>query len=180
MDDDERALLSGVLLEAARQMLAAGKRWEVVGCELSQVDLVDTFVVSIGLGSPAGLRGKLVIIARPEFFRSTYPRDISAGEVSNPALADWASEVANQLLGRIKNRLSAHAVNFALGTPAVIGGDRLRILCRDRPGSLVRSVRIDGRRMDLMLEMERSDGGRILGSDGERVPTAAEGTSLLF
>src|SRR3981189_310354 len=108
MDDDERALLSRVLLEAARQMLAADKGWAGVENELSHAAVLDTLVASIGFGNCNGLRGTLLIVARPEFFRSIYPMDIAANEISDKALADWASEVANQLLGRIKNLLSAH------------------------------------------------------------------------
>jgi hypothetical protein len=137
-------------------------------------------VVSIGLGHPDGLRGKLVLVAQSEFFRSIYPLDILTGEVSDQAVAHWAAEVANQLLGRIKNLLSGHAVNFSLGIPAVIGGDRMRLLGRDRPSCLEHSVRVGGRQLDLLLEMERIDGGKILGSPDEKVPSAAEGTSLLF
>ena len=181
MNDDERPLLSQILLEATRQMLASdGKSWEVVADEMGHLDLCSTLVASIGLGSSDGLRGKLVIIAQPEFFRSSYPPDIIAGEISDHALADWASELANQLLGRIKNLVSRHSVNFSLSIPAVIGGDRVRLLCRDRPSCLEHSVRVDGRQLDLLLEMERSGGRKILGRDCGQVTTAAEGSALLF
>jgi CheY-specific phosphatase CheX len=181
MDADERPLLSQLLLQAARQMLATeGKTWEVVGQEMHHVNLLSSLVASIGLGNASGLRGNLTIVGQPEFFRSIYPTEIAVGEVSDNAVAHWASEVANQLLGRIKNLLSGHAVNFSLGIPAVIRGDRMRLLCRDRPTCLEHSVRVDGHQLDLLLEMERSDGSKIIGADGEKMPTAAEGTSLLF
>jgi hypothetical protein len=181
VNKDERPVLSQILLEATRQMLAIhGKDWEVVGNELRDTTLLGTLAASIGLSNCNGLRGKLAIVAQPEFFRSIYPPDITVGEISDQDIADWASEVANQLLGRIKNLLSDHSVNFSLGIPAVIRGDRVRLLCRDRSGSLEHAVRIGGHQVDLLLQMERADGSRILGGDGDPVPTAAEGTSLLF
>src|SRR5688500_14514583 len=140
MDQDERAQLSAVLLQATQQMFAPeGRSWQVVGNDIGDLAIDGVLAASIGLGGADGLKGKLVIIARPEFFRSVYPPELPQNEISEDVLADWASEVANQLLGRIKNLLSARAVNFALSIPAVIAGDRLRLLCRDRPSCLEHS-----------------------------------------
>jgi hypothetical protein len=181
MNEDERPLLSRILLEATRQMLAGeGKSWEVIASEMGQVDFCGSLAASIGLGNPNGLRGKLVIVAQPDFFRSSYPAEIAASGISEDDLADWASEVANQLLGRIKNILSGYAVNFSMSIPAVVGGDRVRLLCRDRGSCIEYSVRVDGHPFDLLLEMERVPGRTIVGADGEHVAAAAEGTALLF
>jgi hypothetical protein len=181
MDDDERPLLSRILLDAARQLLAADDRpWEVVGGEMLHLDLQDALAASIGLANTNELRGKLVIIAPPELFRSVYPPEIARRGISDASLANWASEVANQLLGRIKNLLSAHGVDFSIGIPAVIAGDRLRLLGRNPGASVEHSVRVGGLPVDLLLEMERAGGRKILGEDGETVPTAPEGSSVLF
>jgi chemotaxis protein CheX len=181
MNDDERPVLSRILLEAARQMFAgAGQSWAVLGSAMSSADQRSTLATSIGFANPDGVRGKLVILAQPEFFKSSYPAEVAADKLSDEVLADWASEVANQLLGRIKNMLSAHGVNFSVGIPAVLGGDRVRLLCRDRPGCLEHSVCVDGRSVDLLLELVRQDGLKILGTDGQPVDAAPEGSALLF
>jgi chemotaxis protein CheX len=41
-------------------------------------------------------------------------------------VSDWAGEIANQLLGRLKNKLLPHGVSFAMTTPAMIYGDSLK------------------------------------------------------
>ena len=50
-------------------------------------------------------------------------------ERSHPTLPcefrDWAGELANQLLGRIKNRLRAHGVDIYASTPVVLRGHYL-------------------------------------------------------
>ena len=38
---------------------------------------------------------------------------------------DWTGEVANQLLGRIKNKLLAHDVSIDLRTPVALSGEKL-------------------------------------------------------
>src|SRR5512142_1010027 len=40
---------------------------------------------------------------------------------------DWLGELANQLVGRFKRRISPHGTNFSLGTPTVVVGERLRL-----------------------------------------------------
>jgi hypothetical protein len=181
MQRNERLLLSGILLDASRQLLASdGRSWEVLEANVGPPGLSGTLASSIGLGSADGLRGKLVMIAQPDFFRSVYPPGIGEGEISPTALADWASELANQLLGRIKNLLGAHGVDFALSIPTVIGGDRINLLGRDRPSCVEYAVRIDGHRLDLLLEMDRAGDREILSGDSEAVVAAPEGSALLF
>lgn len=41
-------------------------------------------------------------------------------------LRDWSAEIANQLVGRLKNKLSAHAIDFDVGTPVCFRGTSIR------------------------------------------------------
>ena len=43
-------------------------------------------------------------------------------------LSDWVGEMANQLLGRLKNRLIPHGVDIRLSTPTIVEGRQVRIL----------------------------------------------------
>jgi chemotaxis protein CheX len=181
MQRNERLLLSQILLDASRQLLIAeGRSWQVLEDSVGPPALSGTLASSIGLGSTDGLRGKLVIIAQADFFRSVYPPGIGQGEVSLDALDDWASELANQLLGRIKNLLGVHGVDFAISIPTVIGGDHINLLGRNRPGCVEQVVLVDGHRVDLLLEIDRAGDQKILSGDGEAVVAAPEGSALLF
>ncbi len=64
------------------------------------------------------LRGAVVLEA-PE---TVLTRSLPCGEPTSEALLDWAGELANQLCGRIKNRLLTHGVVIQLATPTVISG----------------------------------------------------------
>jgi chemotaxis protein CheX len=177
----ERLLLSRILLDASQQlMMAEGRSWEVLDDVVGPPGLSGTLASSIGFGSTDGLRGKLVIIAQPDFFRSVYPSDLGQGGVTPDALADWAAELANQLVGRIKNLLGPHGVNFALSIPTVIGGDRINLLGRDRPSCVEQVVRVGGHRVDLLLEIDRAGHESILSGDGAAMAAAPEGSALLF
>ncbi len=46
-------------------------------------------------------------------------------------LQDWLGEIANQLLGRLKVSLLAHAIVIELGTPTTVAGLELRVRPRN-------------------------------------------------
>jgi len=66
------------------------------------------------------LRGSLVI---------TYDNDLAMATCSDCGervnILDWTGEVANQLLGRIKNKLLGHNVSIDLCTPVALSGEKL-------------------------------------------------------
>jgi hypothetical protein len=64
------------------------------------------------------MRGALVMAATREPLESTNPGGLTSQR-------DWVCELANQLMGRIKNRLLALNVEILLATPAGLSGDNL-------------------------------------------------------
>ncbi|MBL8719854.1 MAG: chemotaxis protein CheX [Myxococcales bacterium] len=64
------------------------------------------------------LRGAVVLEA-PE---GVLERSLPCGEPTPEAVLDWAGELANQLCGRIKNRLLGHGIVIQLATPTIISG----------------------------------------------------------
>jgi hypothetical protein len=61
--------------------------------------------------------GTLVLGATNEPLRRSMPRDGS--------VRDWIRELANQLLGRIKNRVCSRGIEICARLPAVVSGDHL-------------------------------------------------------
>lgn len=80
---------------------------------------------------PGGFALAGVIGYTSESIRGTLLMGLSTGplERSRPSaespLADWAAELANQLVGRFKNRLLRYGVEASISTPLVIRGDRI-------------------------------------------------------
>lgn len=64
------------------------------------------------------MRGALVLATTKEPLESTNP-----GRVDSQR--DWVCELANQLMGRVKNRLLGAGVEIHLATPAGLSGDNL-------------------------------------------------------
>lgn len=73
-----------------------------------------------------GLRGGLAFVASAEFVARLLPVPPrpARGELQ---LRDWSAEIANQLVGRLKNKLSQHDIDFEIGTPVCFRGSSIRL-----------------------------------------------------
>jgi CheY-specific phosphatase CheX len=82
------------------------------------------------LGSIIGFRGKgvrggLAFVAPVELITAILPVPLKDGEGQ---LRDWSAEIANQLVGRFKNKLSARSVDFDVGMPVCFTGKSIRFV----------------------------------------------------
>jgi chemotaxis protein CheX len=177
MKEEDRAVINAMIVDMCREMFAAN------GESLAELDDPGTdaerdglLAASIGL-SGHSVRGAMVVVARPAFFFSTYP--VELGTPGTGEIFDWAGEVANQLLGRLKNRLGRYGVDFTLSTPTVVRGDRLRLRTGDQSATLRRPLHIRDERVDIHFEIERDDDQPLL-SNGPPASASPEGDALLF
>lgn len=113
-------------------------------------------VAVIGLGG-SKLRGTLVLSMSDELLLRSHP----ARGACDADLADWLSEQANLLLGRIKARLLAHDVVVELSTPLCVAAAEFRLM---RFGSTPCVHRYDCEGRDILVAFES---------------VAGEGTGLL-
>jgi CheY-specific phosphatase CheX len=72
------------------------------------------------------MRGTLVISAPFKLLAQVHPINPSGPKVREEDQRDWTGELANQLLGRLKIRLGAYGITFALSTPTTLVGRNLR------------------------------------------------------
>ena len=98
--------------------------FEGLGIELDVVPAVartsDDIGASIGFTSPT-LRGAVVLISTRKLVHRALPDEVREG-ATDEHIADWMGELANQLLGRIKNKLFPLGVALEMSTPTVIFG----------------------------------------------------------
>ena len=94
----------------------------------TQTEKVD----GVELGSIVGFRGKgvrggLAFVAPIQLLEKLLPvpRDKTR---SDSQLRDWSAEIANQLVGRIKNKLSSKTLDFDVGTPVCFTGKSIRLV----------------------------------------------------
>ena len=66
------------------------------------------------------LRGTLTIVAPLSFIAKTYPLPAKHGFEWELAMYDWSGEMANRVLGRIKNQLASRGVEVEPSTPRVM------------------------------------------------------------
>ena len=70
------------------------------------------------IGFTGAMRGTLFIASTTSFFDAASP-------APSADTGDWTAELANQLLGRLKNRLLRRGIEIAVATPVVVRGLRL-------------------------------------------------------
>lgn len=92
--------------------------------------------------------------------------------------ADWLAELANQLLGRVKNRLVAHGANLGLAQPMVLRGVRLEIAHPDEIWS--RGFETAHGELCIWLDVQVEPGVRISERPDPSVQPAVEGDLILF
>ncbi|WP_437600784.1 chemotaxis protein CheX [Sorangium sp. So ce590] len=111
------------------------------------------------------LRGSLTIVAPVALITRCHPlRERRA--LGEDMVCDWASELANQLLGRVKNRLRHLGLIIVLSTPSAAIGEHLRAREEQNEGfrRLVfdagpdrLAVLFDAMALDTGLELEEVD-----------------------
>jgi CheY-specific phosphatase CheX len=140
----------------------------------------------VELGSIAALRGRaidgsLTFVAPVDLVARMYPAAGNTG--TDKQLRDWCAEVANQLVGRLKNKLAAHHIDFEVGIPVCFSGRSIRLVFQPDAEGLSLLLRADGHavrvHLDYSLEpVPMLSGGAV--ARPPRVRIAAEGDVLLF
>jgi hypothetical protein len=174
MSAEDKAAILGLLASSFEEMFTEAKHQPGAG-GAGEVLLA----VSIGFSGP-GLRGALVMAARPGFFSATYPLPMPGAGLTPDDLDDWAREAANQLLGRVKNRLGARGVQMSVSTPTALRGFDIQISGRNRDGVVRYATKSHGVDVTVLFELERLDGHELLAPNAPESAASPEGESLLF
>jgi chemotaxis protein CheX len=125
------------------------------------------------------IKGSLTVSSTGEFFAETRP---VAGGGANPApevLADWAGELTNQLLGRLKNKMLAHGLDFQVGIPAMLFGECFVEVNQARPGFASLLFRTGSHHVRVSFTGELKPGVELLEEPEGRVAYPAGKTLLL-
>jgi hypothetical protein len=87
------------------------------------------------------MMGKLMLSAPWALLRRAHPLARDGVPLPEQELRDWICELLNQLLGRLKNLLTAHGVSFKVGIPRYFMGADLHHFYQPRRGARVLSLR---------------------------------------
>jgi len=148
--------------------------FEAYGVGLQDVDPGTTGTDTLLLGSVIGFTGPALrgtcILAATEL-------PISHSNPVPGSLRNWMAELANQLVGRIKNQLLTRGAEVYVTTPVVMKGEHLAPL----PRFVLKPMAFDADRggtVLLWVEVEADPNFRFSSSPPD--PPASEGETLLF
>jgi CheY-specific phosphatase CheX len=162
---ETRALVQQIAENACTQL------FDAYGVKLSRVDpdAAPTLPVClsglVGFSGP-GIRGASILAASEMPIAKSNPVDGS--------LADWIAELANQLVGRIKNQLLQNGADVYTTTPIVLPGDHIAPMRRADITPLVFAS--DGGSVFVWIELDTKP-EFVLGMPSEVVN---EGETVLF
>jgi CheY-specific phosphatase CheX len=93
----------------------------------SSEDTATVGVASVLGFSGDAMRGSLVVVSDRELLAASHPNLGMGMPVEEGDIADWSGEIANQMLGRIKNRLFTIGVKFSMSTPTTVTSKAMQI-----------------------------------------------------
>lgn len=171
---ESSALVDGLVFDATRALFGSyGAPLELDGSPLQKTLESASFVSVIGFSSRS-FNGSLLLALPRDVVEHTLPA--AGGD-----LMDWCGELANQLLGRLKNRLIDYQVSINMTLPVVISGGRFALPAKTRPVTRYLSFVSDWGKLFVRLEAELGPDVELVRQahiEGERV--LGEGELLLF
>lgn len=170
MNVDVQAVVEAVARDACKSL------FEAYGVTLTEID-PDEAATSSGtllLGSVIGftgpnLRGTCILTATEQ--------PLSRSNPVSGTLRNWIAELANQLIGRVKNQLLIRGAEVYVTTPVVMRGEHLAPLPRFvlKPMAFLDD---SGGSVLLWVEVEADPNFRF--SSSPPAPPASEGETFLF
>jgi hypothetical protein len=170
--------LTGILAVCLRELmddLGAEPAW-LPECQPSG-DSEELLAASVGFDGN-NLRGTVVLVGQPRVFARLYPFPTTHNP---PDLADWAREMANQAVGRFKNRLLAYGLTVSVGQPQSAPAEELRVARKKKLIEIPMAMGIEDMRLDALIEFEVGPGFELAEQPvTQKGPALAEGSMVLF
>lgn len=171
--DDERSTLDGIIRDAVCELyLDAGISMSPGGPSRE-----DSMLAFIGFTSPE-VNGSLLIATDLALCARMLPADLAEG-ATDLARCDVAAETANQLLGRIKNRLVPFGLTLILSTPRALRCTSFTLAMRPSPWSRVHHLTSPQGAISVWFSATTSRDLQLV-QRHDTPECAAEGETMLF
>lgn len=168
MKSDNNGTLSEIVCEAVTKV------FEAYGTELLAAKTGDPgheVVAVIGYAADE-VRGGLALGISKKLAERTMP-------TPDTPLYDWAGELANQILGRVRNKMLAYEVDIQISTPVVLHGLGVQVAPPGHTGVKVASYKAGKEMVQVLLEA-RFEQGYELPEPCADDTAINEGEMLLF
>jgi CheY-specific phosphatase CheX len=167
------SLIDGLVLDSARALFDNyGVKLDLDGSAVSKTLPSVELISTIGFSSPA-MSGSLLLAMPNSVLQQTLP-------TPDANLADWSGELANQLLGRLKNQLLNYEVAINLALPVVLSGAEFSLPAKSRRLMRHFSFVSDSGRMFIRTEMELSPTIELVRQTGVGQTAGMDEGELLF
>jgi len=147
--------------------------------ERDQIPCPSLLAVFIGFGGRM-LRGSLTLVAPFSLLKTTYPFPLKAEPEAGLDVLDWSGELANQLIGRISNRLANRGIELLASTPKVLLAEHLRVSSLPRNCVCELRFRAGDASVGLWFDGLAADDANLFGSAEIPTSSAKEGDVLVF
>lgn len=176
--DSTRSIFASELTEAVLGSVADCAALSLEGEIADPRFPADTPVIVAVLGFTSDeMKGSLLMAADLDWAAATHP---TGAEADQQALRDWMGEIANMVLGRVKNRLIRRTVVLNMATPTAIVGRDLDIPSpRTSEQRWSRFVQ-EGHQVLARFDVVTSDGYELPPESADAEESAAEGELMLF
>jgi chemotaxis protein CheX len=136
--------------------------------------------IAASVGFTGAVRGSLLVASSSRFFHDSYPPGLVKPPYSSDVLLDWAGELANQILGRMKRRFCARGTSFDVSPPRPINGSTFQRLAAAEQGVWNLLFRVRTEIVSVSLEMNTASGRRIFEDGVSGIECQTEGDCLEF
>lgn len=125
------------------------------------------------------MKGSLVISCHKKLLEKSHPNIAMEMPVGEPEILDWIGEIANQMLGRIKNKVASAGVKFSMSTPTTVCGRSMQVTI-PKDGCAMKQL-YQGPHGDLVIHLLAViDSSVSFDSAQNSNQVAAEGGAILF
>jgi hypothetical protein len=166
------SVIDGLVQDVTRALFDSyGVKLDLDGSPVAKILKSVQMISTIGFSS-ASLSGSLLLAIPNSVLQRTVP-------TPDANLADWSGELANQLLGRLKNQLLNYQVAINLALPVVVSGGEFHLPTRNRRLTRHFSFVSESGRMFIRTEMELAPSIELVRQTGTTVGVD-EGELLFF
>lgn len=167
------SLIDGLVLDSTRALFENyGVKLDLDGSSISKMLPEVELISTIGFSSPM-LSGSLLLAMPNSVLQQTLP-------TPDANLADWSGELANQLLGRLKNQLLNYEVAINLALPVVVFGSDFSLPTKTRRLMRNFSFVSEAGRMFIRTEIELSPSIELVRQTGVGQTAGIDEGELLF
>ncbi len=168
MSENNNEILGKVVAECVEKV------FDAYDTALESVDIADPgheVVAVIGYAADE-VRGGLALGITNDLAKRTMP-------TPDTPLYDWAGELANQILGRVRNKMLSYKLDIQISTPVVLHGLGVQVAPPGHEGVKVASYKSGTDVVQVLLEA-RFEQGFELPEKNEEEGAVDEGEMLLF